>query len=216
MPRVHLQKLVAWAGREIAQLYPGSFAFVMATGIISNAFYFEGYRPNSNAMLAVNLVAFPFLLAATALRLLRFGERLWRDFTDPRLVFSFFTIVAAFDVFGVQLEMRGFGAALALWLFALISWLALSYVGFGVLTILNSTQEANVIRGGWLIAIVGTQSLVILDTRLAPQLPAAPLTFLMVHMLWGIGLALYGIYITLFAQRLFFTGVVAQDLDPIL
>jgi len=34
--------LRAWLDREVALLYPGCFALVMATGIISNAFYLEG------------------------------------------------------------------------------------------------------------------------------------------------------------------------------
>ena len=57
-------------------------------------------------------------------------------------------------------------AHLALWAFALLAWLALTYLGFGVLTILDTAQGASVIHGGWLIAIVGTQSLVILGGRL--------------------------------------------------
>ena len=36
--------LRAWLDREIAALYPGCFALVMATGIISNAFFLEGRR----------------------------------------------------------------------------------------------------------------------------------------------------------------------------
>ena len=56
-------------------------------------------------------------------------------------------------------------AHLALWAFALLAWLALTYLGFGVLTILDTAQGASVIHGGWLIAIVGTQSLVILGGR---------------------------------------------------
>src|SRR6188508_2629798 len=120
-----------WTKREVAQLYPGSFAFVMATGIVSNAFFFEEHRAIAGLLFAVNLVAFPLLLLATLLRLFGFGARLWRDLLDPRLVFSFFTVVAASDVFGVQLDLRGYsGAALALWLFALGAWLSLSYVSF--------------------------------------------------------------------------------------
>ncbi|MBV8840794.1 MAG: tellurite resistance/C4-dicarboxylate transporter family protein [Alphaproteobacteria bacterium] len=211
------QQLTERTTQAIARLNPGSFAFVMATGIISNAFFFEGYHAIAQALYVVNLVAFPLLLLATAMRALRFRPALWRDLTDPRIVFSFFTIIAASDVFGVQLDLRGHGdAALALWLFALIAWLALTYLSFGVLTIVNTAQHANIIHGGWLIAIVGTQSLVILGTRLAPQLPDGDVWFVLIHMLWGIGVALYGIFITLFAQRLFFSGVDAEDLHPIL
>lgn len=209
---------LAWIDAEIAALYPGCFALVMATGIISNAFFFEDHRSISDALFVVNLIAFPLLSALTILRLVRFGSRLWSDLINPRLVFAFFTIVAASDVLGIQFDLRGYGAeALALWLFALMMWFTLIYLSFGVLTFLNTAHEANVVHGGWLIAIVGTQSLVILGTRLAPSMgEVGASVFVLIHMLWGVGLALYGIFITLFAHRVFFIDVEPDDISPLL
>ena len=37
-----------------------------------------------------------------------------------------------------------------------------------------------------------------------------------VHMLWGLGLALYGIFVTLFCYRIFFLSLKPQDLSPLL
>jgi tellurite resistance protein TehA-like permease len=207
-----------WTGAQIAALYPGCFALVMATGIISNAFFLEERRVISDALLGVNLIAYPWLVVASALRLLWFRGRLWADLVDPRLVFSFFTIVAGSAVFGLQLDLRGFGTApLALWLLALIVWFLLVYLSFGVLTFLNTAHVANVVHGGWLIAIVGTESLVILGTRVAgPLADLGPSVFVLIHMLWGVGLALYGIFVTLFAYRIFFFEVTPEDLTPLL
>jgi len=43
-------------------------------------------------------------------------------------VFTFFTLVAAFDVLGLQLHLRGHDhIALVLWLGALTAWLVLGY-----------------------------------------------------------------------------------------
>ena len=210
--------LLAWVDREIATLYPGSFALVMATGIISNAFLFEGQRTLADALFAVNLVAYPWLCVATALRLARHGKALWSDLVNPRLVFSFFTIVAGTDVFGIQFDLRGFATlALAMWLFALVLWFVLIYLSFGVLTFLNTAHGANVVHGGWLIAIVGTESLVILGTLIAPPLGGlAPTVFVLIHMLWGVGLGLYAIFITLFAHRIFFFEFEPDDITPLL
>ena len=159
----------AWLARQIATLYPGTFAMVMATGIISNALYLENWRGISDALFAVNAVAYPVLLVATLIRAVRFGSALWADLISRRLVFSFFTIVAGTDVFGIGVNLRGYrGLALALWLFALVLWFGLIYLSFGVLTFLNTAHGANVVHGGWLIAIVGTESLVILGTQIAP------------------------------------------------
>jgi tellurite resistance protein TehA-like permease len=208
----------AWLARQIATLYPGAFAMVMATGIISNALYLENWRGISDALIALNAVAYPVLLVATLIRALRFGRALWADLIDPRLVFSFFTIVAGTDVFGIGVNLRGYaGLALALWSFALVLWFGLIYLSFGVLTFLNTAHGANVVHGGWLIAIVGTESLVILGTQVAPPLgQLGTAVFVLIHMLWGIGLAFYGIFITLFASRIFFLDFEPDDITPLL
>lgn len=208
----------AWFTREIETLYPGSFALVMATGIISNALFFEGHRGLSNALFAFNAIAYPWLLAATLVRALRYGRALWADLINPRLVFSFFTIVAASDVFGIGVNLRGFPTlAVGLWLFALALWFCLIYLAFGVLTFLNTAHGANVVHGGWLIAIVGTELLVILGTIIAPPLgELGKAVFVLIHMLWGVGLGLYGIFIVLFAHRIFFVEFEPEDITPLL
>jgi tellurite resistance protein TehA-like permease len=211
-----LRTEAAWLAREIDALFPGSFALVMATGIISNAFYFEAPRAVSDVLFWFNVVAYPVLVAATILRAIRVPRAMWADLTNPRQVFSFFTIVAATDVLGVAVLLRGHGGlAILMWLLALGVWLALLYTSFGVLTFLNNARGADVVDGAWLIAIVGTQSLVVLGTALARAFGAgAGLIFVLVHMLWGVGLVLYAIFITLFAQRIFFYEFEPDDITP--
>ncbi len=210
--------LSAWLISQTGTLYPGCFALVMATGIISNALLFTGHRTVSDVLFAVNVVAYPWLLILTLLRLVRFWSAIWKDLTDPRLVFSFFTIVAGTDVFGVGIHQRGFTTvALLMWFFALAVWLVLIYFSFAVLTFLNTARRANVVHGGWLIAIVGTESLVILGTLIAPAMGNLSQTmFVLLHMLWGVGLGLYGIFITLFAYRIFFHHIGPDDITPLL
>jgi len=204
--KVKQRKPVGWLGREIAALNPGSFALVMATGIISNSFFFEGRRGVSDVLFAINAVAFAWLALITLVRLLRFGPALWADLTDSGRVFGFFTMVAGSDVFGSGLSLRGLLApALGLWLAALVLWLVLTYFSFSVLTFRNGADGADVVAGGWLNAIVGTQSLVILGSVVAPLCGEfAGTVFVLIHALWGIGLALYGIFIAVFAARIFY------------
>jgi tellurite resistance protein TehA-like permease len=218
-PRPLARDVPYWLDRQIERLYPGCFALVMATGIISNGLFFEDHHGWSDALFAVNLAAYPWLVVLTGARLVRHGWALWADLVNPRLVFSFFTIVAATDVLGVGINLRGYGAiALALWLAAFAVWFFLIYFSFGVLSFLNTTARgANVVHGGWLIAIVGTESLVVLGTAIAPQAgEMADTIFVIIHMLWGVGLGLYGIFVTLFAYRIFFFDVEPDDLTPLL
>ena len=210
--------VLPWLKRAIDTLSPGAFALVMATGIISNAFYFENWRALSDILFAINLTAYGVLIAATVLRTILVPHAIGADLVDPRQVFSFFTFVAATDVLGAGVVLRGYGdIAMPMWLVALVAWLALMYTSFGVLTFRNAAHDADVVHGGWLVAIVGTQSLVILGSLVAPSFGAtAGLVFVLTHMLWGVGLALYGIYVTLFAQRIFFHDFRPDDISPLL
>jgi tellurite resistance protein TehA-like permease len=189
----------------------------MATGIVSNAFYLLGHGPLAAALLIVGLVAYPLLLAGLVLRAVLYPRRLWRDLIDPRLVFSFFTLVAGTDVLALALHMRGHdGVATGLWLFALATWGLLGYFSFSVLTFVNSEEGAEVVHGGWLIAIVGTESLVIVGALLAPRFGSPEdLPLVTVSALWGIGIVFYGIFITLFTHRIFFLQIEPAEMGPL-
>jgi tellurite resistance protein TehA-like permease len=210
-------RLRAWLAAEIATLEPGSFALVMATGIISNAFFLASYRALSDALFTAALFAYGFLVTLTVLRSVLFRRALWSDLIGPRQVFSFFTFIAGTDVLGMGLILRGLDwIAQPLWVLALICWLVLVYFSFGVLIFLNAAGGGNILRGLWLLAIVGTESLVITGTALAPAFgDVSPTVFVFLHMLWGIGLALYGIYITLFAYRVFLFEIRPEDMVPV-
>ncbi|MCC6645640.1 MAG: tellurite resistance/C4-dicarboxylate transporter family protein [Polyangiaceae bacterium] len=201
----------------MATLYPGYFALVMATGIISDACARFGHATLSGALLAFACVAHAGLCAATAARAWWFRAELSRDLHDPRVIFSFFTVVAASDVLGVQLAGHGYRAvAAALWVSSLAIWTALSYFSFALLIFTNERRGAGVVHGGWLIAIVGTESLVLLGLLLAPGLGRweTPV-FVLVHTLWGVGVVLYGVFVTLFCHRIFFSRVLPSEAMPL-
>ena len=213
-----LSKLFTWGCNGTASLYPGYFALVMATGIISNAMFMEDHRALSDLLLLVNLVAYPTLCLLTIGRLLFFRKALWKDMIDPSLVFAFFTIVAGSGVLGVGLNLRGFVAAsTGLWVASLLLWFIFLYLAFGVLAFFNFEDGANVVHGGWLNAIVATESLVVLGVLIAPYTGEYYQSLMVIlYMFWGIGLGLYGIFITLFAYRIFFFKFEPEDVTPLL
>lgn len=213
-----LGRLRAWMRGEVATLHPGCFALVMATGIISNGLLLGGHRGWSDLLFDVMILAWPGLILLTLWRLSSFPRALWADLTNPAAVFSFFTVIAGTGVFAVALDLRGHAhSALLLWVFALAIWLVLIYLGFAVMIFHNPADGADIAHGGWLNAIVGTESLVILGTIVAPQAGDFTTAILVAtHMLWGIGLALYGIFIALFVNRIFFHDVEPDDVTPLL
>jgi tellurite resistance protein TehA-like permease len=210
--------LRAWFLSELEKLHPDCFALVMATGIISNALFLEGYHRLSRLLLLTNALAYAWLAFLTLLRGIRFPQAIWLDLISPRCVFAFFTLVASNCVFGAGLHLRGAGAdALHLWVLAFLTWVILIYFSFGIFAFRNTPARAKVIEGGWLLAIVGTEALVILGALIAPSTgDLGPAVFVLIHMLWGVGIALYAILVALLAYRIFFFEVVPEDLTPVL
>lgn len=210
--------LSAWFLRLVEGLHPDCFALVMATGIISNALFLQGHHGLSGLLLAVNSLAYPWLALLTMLRATRFPRAVWLDLISPRRVFGFFTLVASNSVFGGSLYLRGAaGDSWHLWVVAFLTWLILIYFSFGVMTFRKTPARADVIDGGWLLGIVGTEALVILGALIAPSRGhLGPSIFLLIHMLWGVGVGLYAILTALLAYRLFFRDVSPHELTPVL
>jgi tellurite resistance protein TehA-like permease len=214
MPR----RLITWSDRQVEALYPGCFAFVMATGIVSNALLVESFHRLSDLLFTVTAVAYLLLAALLILRAMRFPGALRADLINPLCVFSFFTLVAGSNILGAGLYLRGFAVlSLYVWLFAVLVWVPLFYFSFTVFIFRGAGSGAAVVQGGWLLAIVGTESITVLGAAIAARagsFDAAVLVFS--HMLWGVGLVLYAIYVTLFIYRIVFFAVEPDDLSPTL
>ncbi len=206
-----------WLREKIRTLYPGYFALVMATGIISNGFFLLGLKPLSVAFFAIAVTAFVILAAATISRAVMFPRELWSDLVNPKWVFSFFTLVAGVNVLGIQLYMRdAITPAIVLWLFSLLVWIPLSYLSFAVVTFRDTREGGGVMNGGWLIAIVGAESIAALGGKLSTVITTgSDVVFVVAHAFWGIGMILYGIFATLFANRLFFFRVTPEEMNPL-
>ncbi len=203
---------------SLQALHPGNFALVMASGILSLGLRLHSFERLADALGVVAVLVWLMLLGLSALRLLRHAALVRIDLLNPRMVFSYFTLVAATSIVGLLLHQQGQTRwALACWLLAFASWCLLLYLAFSVLTFLTHENNVNIVHGGWLIAIVGTQSLVLLGGRLAPELDAWSVYMVFeVYMLWGLGLAFYGVFVTLFCYRIFFLALKPHDIGPLL
>lgn len=202
----------------LESLHPGNFAMVMATGIISIGAGHLGYATLAILFALIAGLAWGVLLILSILRVIKFSRAVLIDLTSPRMVFSYFTLVAATDIVGMLLFEYGYEwSALVCWFIAFVSWAILLYLAFSVLTFLSHEHNVNIMHGGWLITIVGTQSLVLLGVKIAPLFGQyAHYMMMELHMLWGLGLALYGIFVTLFCYRIFFLNLKPEHLSPLL
>lgn len=209
-PHHHL----AW----LQSLHPGNFAMVMATGIISLGFTTLHFESLAELLWGVSALAWVILMVLSLARLAFFPRAVRIDLLNPRMVFAYFTLVAATSVIGILLHVRDHASlAMACWVFAFLVWCSLLYLSFSVLTFLTHEHNVNIVHGGWLISIVGTQSLVLLGARIAPTLGEyASYMMVEIHMLWGLGLLFYGIFVTLFCYRIFFLTLRPEDVSPLL
>jgi tellurite resistance protein TehA-like permease len=204
--------------KTAADLFPGYFALVMATGIISIAGHLLGMRPVALALLVINVVAYLVLWFLLLLRLILFFPRIKTDIADHVRGPGFFTVVAGTCVLGSQLIIVAGRDSVAafLWLAALLLWAIIMYTFFTAITLREDkpTLETG-LNGAWLIAVVATQSISVLGTLLTSRWAAyqEPLLFFTLCM-FLIGCMLYILLITLIFYRFTFLNVTTATLTP--
>lgn len=200
-----------------ANLYPGYFALVMATGIVSLATWLLEIPLAPWLLLGVNLVVYAVLWLLTIIRLIWRRHLLLADLMDHARGPGFFTLVAATNVLGTQLlvQIDLVAVALGLWLFGLLLWALLTYTSFTVMIVRDAKpapEEA--LSGGWLLVAVATQSVAVLGTLLAPRIGATEEVLLLALCLYLLGGVQYLLIIGLIFDRLLFVAVTPEALNP--
>src|SRR5260370_20304764 len=158
-----------------ANLFPGYFALVMATGIISIAAFQLSLKPIAWILLVINLIAYAILWLLLLIRLLRFFPRVKADIMDHGRGPGFFTVVAGTCVLGSQLVIVAgqYRTAAVLWLIGLSLWVVIMYTFFTAVTVREDKPPLEAgISGTWLLAVVATQSIPVLGTLVADYLTA--------------------------------------------
>src|SRR4026207_957620 len=123
--------------RAAADLFPGYFALVMATGIISIACFLLGMRVISLVLLVINVVAYVVLCALLLFRLLFFFNRVKADINDHVRGPGFFTVVAGTCVLGSALliVVDRYRSAIGLWFLGIGLWIVIMYTFFTAVTV---------------------------------------------------------------------------------
>jgi tellurite resistance protein TehA-like permease len=202
----------------LASLHPAYFALVMATGIVSIACGLLGMRPIGVALLWANSVFFVVLWILTAVRILRFRDRVVADLSHHGRAVGFFTTVAATSVVGSQWLVIADAWSLSAWLWAagIALWAIVTYTVFALLTVkANKPSLAEGINGGWLVSVVAAQSVSVLGTQLASGFgDRAALVLLFSLVMWLGGGMLYIWIISLIFYRYTFFEMPPSDLAP--
>ncbi len=161
--------------RGLAGLHPAYFAMVMATGIVSIAALVMDMRPVAVALFWPNVGLYLILWTLYLARLVLHGDRFLADLNDHNRSVGFFTMVAGTCVLGNQfvLIQGDVVVATALWSLGIVLWLLLTNAILTCLTIKPQKPSlAEGLNGGWLLAVVSTQSVSVLGGLLASAHPA--------------------------------------------
>jgi len=202
----------------VRDLFPGYFALVMATGIVSVAAHLHDMPRIAIGLLAVNVVAYAVLSAMLVTRLVAYPGRVLEDFRDHGRGPGFFTLVAGTCMLGAELLVVA-GATAPAWVLFWVGaglWTVVMY-GFFTATIVREKKpslEAG-INGAWLIAIVATQAVSVLGVLLALEERAHAGGMLFAALcLYLLGAMLYLTIITLIFYRFTFLELTMERLTP--
>lgn len=204
--------------QSIQSLSPAYFSMVMATGIVSLACHFVGFEVASRVLFWINVAAYVVLWMLNGLRVALFPRTFFGDMIDHRQGVSFFTWVAATCMLGNQFlivaEIRSF--ALAFWAFGIVLWFILTYTIFTSIVILpRKPSLVEALHGGWLVSVVGTQSVSVLSSMLASGFETyREQTLFFALIMWLGGGMLYTWIISLIFYRYVFLPMKPSDLSP--
>jgi tellurite resistance protein TehA-like permease len=202
----------------IRDLFPGYFALVMATGIVSIAAYLLEMKTVAWLLFQINKVAYGVLWLLTLVRLLRYFSRLVADLTDHARGPGFFTLVAGTCVLGSQFVILAgdLTTAIVLWWLGVFLWFILIYSFFTAVTVRETKPGLETgVNGAWLIAVVATQSVSILGTLVVSRFAAWQEVLLFFTLaMYLLGGMLYILIISLIFYRFLFFRLEPKQLTP--
>lgn len=202
---------------EASSLYPGYFAFVMATGIVSIASYLQGMLFLSSVLFSINIAGYVVLWFLTLIRLRLYFPRFIADLTSHIHGPGFFTLVAGTCILGNQFVLisQDFTIAYSLLIIGAFLWLILIYAFFTAVIVREPKPDLeNGIHGGWFIAVVATQSVSVLGALVASESWQESLLFFSL-VLYLFGCMLYLVIITLVFYRLAFFKLAPKEFIPL-
>ncbi|HET8598076.1 MAG TPA: tellurite resistance/C4-dicarboxylate transporter family protein [Castellaniella sp.] len=204
---------------RLADLSPAYFGLVMATGIVSLGAGMMARPLIARALFYLNVLQYAVLCVLYFLRAVHYPRRFFGDMVSHLRGPGFFTVVAATGILSSQFITQadnlpvGFG----LWLLAVILWIGLTYTIFTAFTVKADKPTLDKgISGGWLLAVVATQSLAVSSALLAARIgqPYRLELNLMALSMWLWGGMLYIWMMSLIFYRYVFFRFSPGDLSP--
>jgi tellurite resistance protein TehA-like permease len=202
--------------RWLADLFPGYFALVMATGIVAIAAEQQEIGWLAGPLYTIAALAYVVLVVLYVARLWLYRRRFVDDLTSHQRGFAFLTAVAATNVLGSAsvVVFAWWWAGWALWSIGLALWSVLLYVSL-VAAILRQPKPGlgTGINGSWFLLTVATESVAVLGALLLPR-SGNELQALVCVSAFTLGIVLYVIVMTSVFLRWTFEPLDPTQADP--
>ncbi|HEY5349371.1 MAG TPA: tellurite resistance/C4-dicarboxylate transporter family protein [Candidatus Lustribacter sp.] len=196
----------------------GSFAIVMATGIVAVAVDEIGLTSLAKVVFDFAVLAYVVLWILFALRLWHFQRELRDGAQRYDRAPGFFAIVAATGVVGTAAaSIFSIPAAYALWVATIVLWFAMTYTILPGLIISRKKPGIGAgFTGGWLLIVVATEAVAVLGAPIAREGPPANASLVLFASLcfWLVGSMIYVWLITLIFYRSVFLPLSADEWTP--
>lgn len=203
--------------QALAQLSPGYFALVMATGIISVGLHYAQFEIMSWALLMIAIVAYVSLWTLYIIRGIRYRSAVIYDVRDPQVAFGYFTMIAGTDVLAVRLGQAGYTyVAVALIIFAIIMWMTMGYIlPWMILSSRNRRPIIEGINGTWFVWAVASHSLANGCAQIYPTLSEyQEILSISAILFWSIGVGIYVAVAIMIVIRLVHSRIPPEDFEP--
>jgi len=202
---------------SLRNAFPGYFALVIATGIVSIALADQGFAAAAWTLFAIDAIAYVLLWGCGFARLAAGVRDVVGDLADHRAGPAFLTIVAGTGVLGVQCVRLAQWpiVAAALWLASVALWFLLLYGFFAAVTLAEAKPRLeHGIDGSWLLATVATEAVAVLGTLVADAFPRPDAVVFASLMLFLAGAMLYIVVIGLIFFRWTFRPMDVHGMTP--
>lgn len=202
---------------SLENFFPGYFALVMATGIVSIGMFLWGHRLPAEIFLGLNIFFYILLWGILILRVVRYPLVVWNDLHHSARGVTFLTLVAGNNVLGSQVALitGRMDIALILWIAGFVLWILLLYTFF-LVNIMKEPKPtlSQSISGAWLLIVVATESVAVLGAIIANSSALHWLIAFISLCTYMIGGMFYFVLIGLILYRWLFFSMKAETLTP--
>ncbi len=201
----------------LENFFPGYFALVMATGIVSIGLFLWKWPMLAHIFLYMNVFFYAVLWAILIARIIKYPKVVWDDLHHHARGVTFLTLVAGNNVLGSQVAIitgRN-DIALVIWIVGFILWMLLLYTFF-LVNIMKEPKPSfeKSISGAWLLIVVSTESVAVLGAIIANSSAYHYLIAFISLCTYMVGGMFYFVLIGLILYRWLFISMKAETLTP--